>query len=77
MSNKDASRLSIRPVSVQEPGNEKSGAEVRNEEVEAETPAEATPAVAAAANGGMGNYIVRLICLWVKKLDYANCGGLI
>jgi hypothetical protein len=62
MSNKDASRLSIRPVSVQEPGNDKSGAEVKNEEVEAEKSAEATPEVAAAANGGMGNYIVRSVC---------------
>jgi hypothetical protein len=60
MSNKDASRLSIRPVSVQEQGNEKSEPEVKNEEVEAGKAAEApaAPAAAAAANGGLGNYIV-------------------
>jgi hypothetical protein len=63
MSNKDDSRLSIRPVSGQEQGNEKSGAEVKNVEVEADKPAEAPAApaaAAAAANGGLGNYVVGL-----------------
>jgi hypothetical protein len=63
MSNKNDSRLSIRPVSVQEQGNEKSGAVVENVEVEAEKHAEAPSAPAAAtaaANGGMGNYVVSL-----------------
>jgi hypothetical protein len=64
MSNKDASRLSIRPVSVQEHRDEKSGAAVENVEVAGETPIEVKDEAAAIAN--KGSYIVSLNHLLVS-----------
>jgi hypothetical protein len=65
MSNKNESRLSIRPVSGQNQAVdvEKSEPETKPENEDSKKPAEETPAEAtpAAPPGGMGNYNVRFL----------------